>query len=729
MARDPRIEQARERLRRLTDPSTPAGSRLERLRERARAARAERLGRTPPPLEWSPEEDDAPDAPDGSPTAAEVAPATPSVPAEDRRVAVPWKPAPPRTTVSGEEGEPSEAAAAPVQAPRAGSGRMGEVSRRLRALRGHASRGVGGGGVADAGRKLGSSVAGVGHWFADRWHTLPAVGRARALAVVIVVAVAALVWLVVLPAAPCQVPGGDACPPDDDAIALVPDDALAYVHLDVDSDTSQFEQASALAAHLPLLTQLAVAEVSSVAGTRIDFDSDIQPWSGGEVALAVLPGTGHLERVLMFEADDEDGARDFATSLLGATTSTTDVAGTKVSVGSGKLSSAVFDGFLLVGDDDALREIVDPPADSKTLADADPAALERLPEERLAYAYLSADGARALLGSGPLSSLDTFVDSAASAGTAVALSVDGDFATVSVRSNLDPERAKAAPGFFAALPRFQPSLTANVGADSLAYLGLGDPGKSIDALRGEAAADAPALLAAFDGFQESLRREGGISVEDDLLPLLGDEAAVSVEPVTESGGSPSPGVLVASRTPYVSLIANGVDEAAAAPALARLQQPLIDALHPADTGQVPAFESSEIAGVDAQSLFVSPQIDLTYSTFDDRLVVATDKLGIEQARAAGGGLAASPGFQSLDEPLPDDVSLFAYLNLRGLLGLGEQVGLAEDPGYATLAPDLRNLESAALAVVGGGDAIDTDLRVAVGQAPASGVEAPAPGGE
>ena len=101
---------------------------------------------------------------------------------------------------------------------------------------------------------------------------------------------------------------------------------------------------------------------------------------------------------------------------------------------------------------------------------------------------------------------------------------------------------------------------------------------------------------------------------------------------------------------------------------------------------MPSFETSEIAGVEAQSLFLSPQVDLTYATFADRLVIATDRLAVEQARAGDGGLAGTDGFKGLTENLPDEVSLLVYLNLDGLLGLGEQVGLAEDPVYATFAP-------------------------------------------
>ena len=200
----------------------------------------------------------------------------------------------------------------------------------------------------------------------------------------IVIAVAALVWFVILPSAPCAAPGGDSCSPGDDAIGLVPADAVTYVHLNVDSGTDQFSAASDVASRLPLLTQLAVAQVASVAGERINFDTDIRPWSGGEAALAILPGTGNLGRVLMLESDDDNGAREFASGLLGPTASSSDFAGTKLSVGADNLSSAIYDNFLLIGDIGALRQILDPPAGSETLADAAPSAIQRLPADSLA---------------------------------------------------------------------------------------------------------------------------------------------------------------------------------------------------------------------------------------------------------------------------------------------------------------------------------------------------------
>ncbi len=181
------------------------------------------------------------------------------------------------------------------------------------------------------------------------------------------------------------------------------------------------------------------------------------------------------------------------------------------------------------------------------------------------------------------------------------------------------------------------------------------------------------------------------------------------------GAAPPPGTLTPSGVPYLSVLVEGVDDEATARSLAALQTPLVDALAPSGSGKLGAFETQKIAGVNAQSLMVNPDVNLTYATFDDRLVVATNPIAVEQARADGAGLEDSPAFALVTEDLPDQVSLLAYLDLRSLLALGEQLGLSADPVYSTLAPDLRTLDAAALAVSGSGEEIRTDFRIAIGQ--------------
>ena len=60
-------------------------------------------------------------------------------------------------------------------------------------------------------------------------------------------------------------------------------------------------------------------------------------------------------------------------------------------------------------------------------------------------------------------------------------------------------------------------------------------------------------------------------------------------------------------------------------------------------------------------------------------MIATNPLGVEQARAEGERAGGAETFQGVTDGLPEEVSLLAYLDLRGLLSLGEEIGLATDP--------------------------------------------------
>jgi hypothetical protein len=579
----------------------------------------------------------------------------------------------------------------------------GALARRLRTLR-------------DFGPGSGSWTAWLRparHRAGELWGRLPETGRHRIAALAIVAAAAALIWFVLIPVAPCGLPRGDSCPPGDDAIALVPGDALAYAHLDVDPDSDQFAAASEIATRVPLLTRLAVAGLGRLAGVEFDYRRQVEPWAGGEIALAALPAGRRGQRVLMIEAADQAAADAFASELLGPKQSTESVAGTDVSLGPGDTAWALEDGFLLIGSRTGIAAMLE--GDAPSLADSGSAdVIDELPDDRVATAYLSADGARTLLAAGAGAAvLDPFVDAAATEGAAASLSADADGLELAIRSDLDPARADDSPGFFAALPRFKPELTGAIGPSSLAYLGLGDPADAAGALLDPTRTGSPRLVTAFRRAARNLGDETGVDLVGNVLPLLGSEAALSLQPVAVGSEPTVPGVTPDAGTPYVSLITSGVDPAAARRSLSRLERPVERA---ADSGgaRKETFETLQIAGVQARSLAISDAVDLTYAAWDDRLVIATDSLAIEQARSLDGGLDESEQFRDLTDGMPDEVSLIAYLDLGGLLDLGEQAGLAVDPAYTTYAPDLRALTAAALTVTGGDGEIDTDLRIAVG---------------
>ena len=117
---------------------------------------------------------------------------------------------------------------------------------------------------------------------------------------------------------------------------------------------------------------------------------------------------------------------------------------------------------------------------------------------------------------------------------------------------------------------------------------------------------------------------------------------------------------------------------------------------------------------------VSPTVDLTYAIAGSTLLVATDPAAVKQIASESGGLNDDDAFQEATDGLGSDVSLLAYLNLSGLLTLGEQAGLAQDPAYAAFAPELHKLSALAVAVRAGSTELATDVRLIVStQAPPS----------
>ena len=93
-----------------------------------------------------------------------------------------------------------------------------------------------------------------------------------------------------------------------------------------------------------------------------------------------------------------------------------------------------------------------------------------------------------------------------------------------------------------------------------------------------------------------------------MLPALGDEAALALEPAPRGAGRR------ARQTPYVLFAGNGVNAPRARTALARLQRPLLRFIRSGrGGGHGPAIIAGNVAGTTTQSLRVSPVLDLTYA--------------------------------------------------------------------------------------------------------------------
>ncbi len=514
---------------------------------------------------------------------------------------------------------------------------------------------------------------------------------------------------------PCQLPGGDSCPAADDAAELIPADAIAYVHVNLDPETEQYRLARETAAAAPLLsgqiTSRALALVPGPGGRPPDFGGQLAPWFGGEAAIALL-GTGatSASRVELLEATDGEAAARYAVSIAAGQVQGEDYRGIEIATDQRGIATASIDGFLAIGRAESLRAVIDvaTEADGASSLAGDSTTEElrdELPEQRLAEAYLSEEGVAGLVGDrGALGSLAPFVSPGASRGAAAALTATEDGLELAVRSELDPERTASEPGFFAAFPDFEASLPELLPGRSLAYLGFGDPGATVRTLLAQASAQAPGVAAGFEQLVSRLRREGGVDLERDLLDALGGEAALVV------GAPPE----TAAR-PYLALIAAGVDEQRARRALAALQSPLAAAVDPGSDLQAPVFGELQVGGVKARSLRISPTVELTTAVFGGLAVIATDPAALRALAADQGRLADAELFRRATDDLGDDAqgSLVGYLDLGELVAIGEQLGLAEDPAYVTFAAELRRLEALGFAVSSSDELLGTDARLLV----------------
>lgn len=614
----------------------------------------------------------------------------------------------------------------PTRSTAAGAGRLGS----LKALGGRIGGALSDGAyaVAATAGSIGDSLAIAGHHAARRWFGLSLAVRRRLAAGALLSALVALLWFVILPVAPCWVPAGDRCPPGNDSLALVPDDAAAFLQVNLDQTTEQAEAARDLAGRLPTLAreiiggrgqsgQVSGGVIETLIGQPLDYANQVLPWSDGELAVAMLPAGTGIEPVLMIEIADRAGAEKFSESLT-AGGAEADYEGTTIVEGR-DVSVALSEDFVLVGDQGPIRSIVDViRGESSSLADnaAAETLLESLPENHLLEVWLGPDAASGLLRETAASPFDTFVNSASATGVVASVSIEAGVVDLAVRSELDPEKVETSPGVFAALPGFEPTLTETVGADAFAYLGFGEPAQSLSVLLDRAQADAPGLAAGFEELGETLSREG-VDLEGDLLPLLGGEVALSVEPrlAATSGDAvgETPGAPGTAPVPYAGLLADGVEEEEATEVLARLQGPLSSVADPDAGGPSGLPGSVELGGVDAQVLRLSPSVELTYGFVEGRLALATDPDGIRRLTTDRAPLADLDTFEDAVEAFPDRPSALLYVDLAGVIEQLEALGLGTDTAYGAYAQDLRTLEAAALAVSSAEARLDTDLRLIV----------------
>ncbi len=586
--------------------------------------------------------------------------------------------------------------------------------------------------VEDVGYALASILRSSRQRLSDIWHRVSIEAQRRVVAAIGLAVAVGIVVFALIPNLPCSAPGGDECAPADNAIALVGADAGVYVHANIDPATEQGRRARELISTLPLLARQGVGQLLPLlvgaAGAPSDFARDIEPWFGGEVAVAVTVAGEHTEQVQLLEAADADGALAYAERIAAGTPTAADHEGVEVATDERGLATTLVDGFLVLGSNAGVRATIDVAkgidgAESLTTDAVADDALGALPSHRAAEAFLAADAIAAYVQDpqGPLATLDPLIESGASKGAAFSLTAEVDGVSLASRSVLDAKRSKGEPGFFSAFDSYQPKLPDIMSPETLAYLGFGHADRAIGALLDQASVGAPGIAAGATELFRGLRDAAGLNLQEDLVGALAGEAAAAVvaRPVPDgpasAAGPDSPETVTPAsiRTPYLEFLANDVDGDTALEALARLQGPIAASVQ--SGFGVPTFERERIGDLDAEVLRVSPGSAFAYAVNDSRLLVANDIAGVERLGGLGSGdsLAEASSYEQAIAGLPDDAGLFAYMNLAGLLEFAERTTLAQNPSYGEFADDLARLQTFAIAISGDSEGLAADARVRI----------------
>jgi Protein of unknown function (DUF3352) len=531
--------------------------------------------------------------------------------------------------------------------------------------------------------------------------------RMRIFAAAGVVVLYLVVKFAPVPGVPCEISAAKECAPSNETIAYVPQNAVLYAHLTVNSDSHQWELTQDLRDALPNFTALLQSDTSDLAGPAgkpIDLSRDVLPWAKDDLALLGVPGPNKTTpEAYITGVGDSTKANEFAASLSpGGKSKQSELGDATLTVYSNGVATARSGGQLVFGALGAVRAAL--AAKSGQLPELEGSgqntARDELPDVRLAEVYLSRLGVqRFLVGrQGGATQLDTFVDYGATSGMAASARARDDGVEVNVVSELDSKLEQQSPTVFATLPRFDPGLADEAGPRALGYVGVGDLGPAITTALVTAGAGAQGLAGSLRGLARRLQQQAGVDPLKDLLPALGGQAALVAEPT--------------NAAPYASLIVDDVDEKQAGDALAALQRPLLKSLR---TGgpQVPSFQSREIDDVTVHSVQISPDVDLSYAIFDGKLVISTRPEGIAQVRSSGDTLADSTDYQRAVDRLPDRISALVFVNLDEVFGLAQRAGLAENPLYASLGEDISHVQSLGLAVRGSEDELRSELFLAI----------------
>lgn len=472
---------------------------------------------------------------------------------------------------------------------------------------------------------------------------------------------------------------------DGKGASAIPGDALAFASANIDEGSAAWKQLTATASKFPGWAQVSADFQKQLSGSgagQVDFQTDVKPWLGGEIAVGVTavdvsnPQKPSAQAVVYVQSKD-DAKAIAALQKGGKATPGPDYAGYKTfsdTSGSSPMYAAVGKGAVLISTTQLeLQRAIDTRDKGTGSLAQSPAfqtAMSKLPSDNLAVGYVAGDKLAPLVKALAQSASQAGSGTAASATAALQGQMDKALAQLAgIKSISMAFRAEekgfrfeeAVVGDPATLAQaggtFEPKLTARVPGDAVAYVAFKDLGKSLQPAIDQVLASNAQAKDQLAQMEAVL----GLSVKDDVIPILLNEHAIWV-----GGGAPLGAGLLLTPT----------DTAAAAKTLKQLG---------ALVGQTGQATVSDVPG--GQKLDLTSQgMSLYWRQVDD--VVSLSNVATAGDKPAS-SLADSDAYKTAlaDAGVKFPVTALAYVDVPGALRLAKSTGAQYSPSSdANLAP-------------------------------------------
>ena len=439
---------------------------------------------------------------------------------------------------------------------------------------------------------------------------------------------------------------------------LIHSGALAYVAIDSDLDSAQWDQVDELLRKFPAREKLIREVKKALAEEDVDYDRDVKPALGPEVDIAVDADRGEDPAfALLTKPDSFDKARALVRRF-------------DRSSGDRWVTREV-DGWLAVSHSDAMLDRVLKGAASDSLADdaTFKAAFGELPGDALAKAYVNGrqlgEFADTLFGSG--------AQTTAFGGGAAPFGFDKlDWVAAAATAKADGVRFEAGvkgesgSRLTGAGKPYESKLISGIPADALAFLSFrgSSLGRQLRDLRAN-----PVFGQGLDEIEKQL----GMRL-DEVLELFAHEVAFYVRR--------------GAGLPEFSLVLETPDTEAALTTLDRLAN-RVARLVGARVGE------DREAGVAVKTLTIRP-VTIRWAGFDGRVLLTTGPTAISDYRDSGAKLADDSEYKhALDAAgAPDETAGLLYVNLHdGVRLIENYLGLAGEKMPPEVAANLKPLQS------------------------------------